>query len=126
MYQLIYISTAVAGLNAEALDDIFAASRSNNRAANVTGMLLFNGRRFLQALEGEEAAVRKTYERIRADRRHRALVELGARVIGQREFGAWDMADASADGPSFMERVDRLTSGAEPSTRAHFLSYAAL
>ncbi len=126
MFQLVYISTKSASFAPADMDAILHASQRNNGAVGVTGMLLFNGRRFLQALEGEEAAIRKTYERIRYNPRHFALVELGARPIKQREFGEWAMANAQDAAGDFLGRVDMLTARASPVTRAHFMSYAAL
>jgi hypothetical protein len=73
------------------LDSVLRVSRRNNKAADVTGLLVVGGRRFLQALEGPEAAVMATFERIRADPRHFAVVILSRSTIEQRQFGEWAM-----------------------------------
>lgn len=126
MYQLVYISTRSAGLAPGDMEAILSCSRRNNAAAGVTGMLLFDGRRFLQALEGDEAAVRATYARIRYNPRHFALVELAVRHVASREFGDLAMADASGDPAGFVAHVDALTARASATTRAHFMNYAGL
>ena len=54
--QYLYISTAPT-LPREEVDAILAASARNNPERGITGLLLFNGRNFLQLLEGEESAV---------------------------------------------------------------------
>ncbi len=91
MLQLSYISTARKALSPEELETVLQASRRNNAKAGVTGLLVVGGRRFLQVLEGPEAEVTATYERIKADPRHFALVQLSRRVVEGRGFGDWAM-----------------------------------
>ena len=128
MLQITYISTARPEFPATAIDEILAASRGNNAVAGVTGLLLYDGYRFLQALEGEAAAVTKVYERIKSDPRHRAIVLLSSREISERAFGDWAMAAqrvAIASGSTVPDLVDRLTEEvADASTRELFRSFA--
>lgn len=112
MLQLTYISTATAELNSMQVNDILRASRNNNAPAGVTGLLLYDGYRFLQALEGDTAMVNATYQRIKADRRHRAVVLLSSREVETRAFGDWAMAAQRvgiAHGETVAELIDRLT-----------------
>ncbi len=92
MLRIVYISTARTQPTAEDLEAILARSRRNNTSVGVTGLLVSGGRRFLQALEGPEEAVVRTFDRIRADPRHFAVVELARTPIEQRAFGQWAMA----------------------------------
>jgi hypothetical protein len=130
MLQIIYISTARQPLSREELDVILAVSRRNNAAAGVTGLLVAGGRRFLQALEGPEAAVMTTMKRIQADPRHFAIVELSRRIVDTRSFGTWDMAcerggDAGTD--DLQSDLSALIRPLEDRTlRAQFESFAAL
>ncbi|MFD1612116.1 BLUF domain-containing protein [Sphingomonas tabacisoli] len=130
MIQLCYISTARPGHGWEAVDAILASSRRNNRRRTVTGLLLFNGKRFLQLLEGPEAQVRETFARIQHDPRHFAIVKLSERRIDEREFGAWDMSFERFEGDEnklrMIEQVKGLTARSSPSVRALFTSYAAI
>ena len=91
MIRLLYISTTRSPMTLAELDSVLRVSRRNNKAAGVTGLLVVGGRRFLQALEGPEAAVLATFERIRADPRHFAVVILSRSAIEQRQFGEWAM-----------------------------------
>jgi hypothetical protein len=91
MIRLLYISTSRSPLVSAEIDGILRVSRRNNRAVGVTGLLVVGGRRFLQALEGPEAAVLETFERIRADPRHFAVVILSRSAIAERQFGDWSM-----------------------------------
>ena len=91
MIRLLYISTARTILTATEIDNVLRISRRNNKAVDVTGLLIIGGRRFLQALEGPEPAVMQTFDRIRADPRHFAVVILGKSTVETRLFGDWAM-----------------------------------
>lgn len=125
MLQLVYISTAVGDPEPAA---ILRASRRNNGRDGVTGLLYYNGRRFLQALEGEQPAVEAAFERIRRDPRHRAVVLLSRREVTEREFGPWAMAERGPDGAgeSLMCQVAPLLAGASPNVRGTFEGFMQL
>jgi len=128
--QLCYISTARPGVTLESVDDILAVSRRNNNRSRVTGLLLFNGKRFLQLLEGPAVLVEESYARILKDDRHFAIVKLSERSIEEREFGSWDMAferfPSDTDRLAITDKVKELTQAASPSVRALFTSYASV
>ena len=128
MIQLTYISTASPGTTPAMVQTILSASRRNNAAANVTGLLLYDGQRFLQALEGTPEAVQAVYERVKVDPRHRAVVLLSRREIEKRAFGDWAMAAqrvALATGTSMPELVDAMTAEVNDlTTQALFRSFA--
>ncbi|OQW48744.1 MAG: hypothetical protein A4S16_06335 [Proteobacteria bacterium SG_bin6] len=128
MLQLCYISTARPSVDAAAIEAILRTARTHNAAAQVTGLLLYNGRRFLQVLEGPDHAVRSIYDRIATDPRHFAMVQLSERTIDAREFAAWDMAyqTLALDHGALCDRIEQLTQGASASVRALFTSYAAI
>jgi hypothetical protein len=130
MLQLTYISTARPELPPEAIDQILAASRRNNHADGISGLLLYDGYRFLQALEGDAARVHHTYERIKADSRHRALVLLASHEVTDRSFGHWSMASQRvgiSSGNTVAELVDSLTDEVvDPNMQALFRSFAQL
>jgi hypothetical protein len=132
MIRLIYISTARGPVDEAAVERLLDVSRRNNRMVGLTGLLLYDGVRFLQALEGEAAALDATFGRIKADVRHRACVELGRAEVEARGFGAWDMAWRRLDGgrpdggdETLADTVDRLVAQVpDPNTRALFTSFA--
>ena len=70
---------------------ILAASRRNNAAADVTGMLLHIDGGFLQILEGPDAAVEETFARIAADPRHTRVARLWREPAERRIFRDWSM-----------------------------------
>ncbi len=129
MQQLLYISTMRPTATGSAeMEAILSTSRRNNARDGVTGLLYYDGRRFLQVLEGEASAVTTAFERIRQDPRHRAIVTLSRRTIDAREFGGWAMAceEAGADADATMAQLVRLAANADPSVRETFLGLAGM
>ena len=92
MYQLVYISAFGLNVRPADIDDILAASRLNNERDGITGMLIADGQRFLQVLEGDRQLVLDAFRRIEADDRHFGILTLSRRDLRRREFGAWEMA----------------------------------
>lgn len=92
MLQLTYISTAARDVEDADIAAILSSSRRRNVTSNVTGLLLYDGKRFLQDLEGEAVAVDRANQRIKVDARHRSVVLLSSRVVVDRAFGDWSMA----------------------------------
>lgn len=66
-------------------------ARQNNIHNGITGMLLFCDDNFLQLLEGEDAAVEATFERIKHDTRHADIRVLLNEKVSQRAFTDWSM-----------------------------------
>jgi hypothetical protein len=126
LHQIMYISSATGTVSATQCADIARAAAARNREEDVTGLLLFNSRRFLQVLEGPRDAVERAYGRIARDGRHGALVKLREISVDTREFGDWGMAydDPARPSETLRDKVAALLDQAGPSTRAHFLGSA--
>lgn len=124
--QVLYISTAQNTLERGEADAILATSRRRNADDRITGLLYFDGKRFLQALEGESDTLDTTLARIEKDGRHRAIVILSDRMVEAREFGDWAMAyrPPGSDIDVFLTRIGDLVAGASPSVRATFTGFA--
>lgn len=129
LHQLTYISSARPTLVLADAEQILETSRVNNQRAGVTGLLIFDGKRFLQALEGPLDAVEMTFARIALDPRHRALVKLSSRMVEVREFGNWSMG-SHLIGPiigkgGLVNHVDAMTQGlTDPNVRETLRSFA--
>ncbi len=50
--QIVYISKATTGLERKDVEDILESARDKNQGLDITGFLLFNGKSFVQLLEG--------------------------------------------------------------------------
>ncbi len=127
-YRLLYISTARKDFSADSLYDIMKSAQKRNRANKVTGLLIFDGRRFMQYLEGEENIVRATFARIELDLRHYAVVILKKSEGTERQFGDWDMAYRLSDtAGAFDEQVKQvaaLTGNCDSLTVADLVGFA--
>lgn len=105
------------GLGSGKLDAVVDDACRFNRNAGVTGVLLFDGERFLQYLEGPEDGLLVAYSRVLGASSHSALVELQRGRAGQRRLPFWPMrwlpveadqlrALAHADWNGFKQRGD--------------------
>lgn len=129
MHSLIYVSTAAAAFRPADLDPLAAAAARANAALGVTGLLAYNGAHFMQLLEGEEAAVEATLDRIAADWRHSGLVVIRRGARAGRECPDWSMraflTPLSGAGAATRFAAD-LPPAFEPDTRVVFTSFASL
>ena len=88
---LTYTSRARLDLGDRDLSDIHQTARHLNALDGVTGLLLFDGSRFLQIIEGSEAAIDNLVERLRKDSRHSAFEVRDERLVERRSFADWSM-----------------------------------
>lgn len=88
---VIYTSAASPELSEDDLNLILEASRSNNEADGLTGMLLHAEGSFIQVLEGDAEIVDRTYKRIIKDSRHQLVMKLYEIEIEERNFPNWSM-----------------------------------
>ena len=112
LHRIVYYSRQTAAVSTD-LDlevrKIIAASIQNNRADNLTGLLITVQGSFLQALEGPSDAVRTTYGRILNDPRHDGVTMIEAAPAETRLFAEWNMC-ARAVALSDREILDALDS----------------
>src|SRR3954470_3384019 len=94
---LVYVSSATAPFTQADLLALLQISRRNNEPAGITGMLLYRDGNFMQALEGEEAAVNSAYIRISKDPRHEGLITMIKEPISERNFADWSMGFRNLD-----------------------------
>lgn len=104
-YCLVYVSQATHDFQDDELSDLLASSRRNNAQQGITGLLLYESRLFMQALEGPRTAVEALYQRIRRDPRHTDVHIICEDHIQSRNFGPWRMA--------FQRAGDRLSPAGE-------------
>jgi hypothetical protein len=93
----VYRSTAAIPLRDHDLAELLADARNKNEGKDITGMLLYKDRRFIQLLEGHEDCVLETFERIRRDERHQDVELLWLRYAQFRDFPDWTMGFQNAD-----------------------------
>jgi hypothetical protein len=95
IYELVYTSVLSPAFDVRRVADIVRRSRSFNLDNGLTGMLVFDGARFCQHIEGNREAVLSLAARIEADSRHEQFTILHQGFGGpQRRFSEWSMAYA--------------------------------
>jgi len=90
LVRLLYASRAV-DPDPALIESILAQSRQFNPSTGITGILVYGGGIFLQAIEGGREAVSDLYGHIQKDERHKQVVLLHYEEISERRFGGWTM-----------------------------------
>ncbi|NVK26352.1 MAG: BLUF domain-containing protein [Gammaproteobacteria bacterium] len=91
LIRILYASEVSSSFQPGDVESILESARHNNSANNITGLLCFNNKYFLQCLEGSRSRVNDTYQRILKDPRHQRVIMLDYREIFKREFDQWSM-----------------------------------
>jgi hypothetical protein len=128
---IIYTSRARTIFTANDLADLRALAASANDFANITGLLVFDGKGFIQALEGDSAAVEAVMDRIVKDPRHDHIVFFTPIETEHRQFKQWSTeyrdADDLSDGSAFLYRViSRVAHVDRGEIKAAFIGFAAM
>jgi len=92
LQELIYTSVSSAQSEKDEVSNILAVSEKNNDVSAITGLLMFDGHRYIQILEGETENVDRLYNVISKDSRHQKLELLHKGGITSRSFENWRMA----------------------------------
>jgi len=90
LVRLLYASRVV-DPQPDVIESILAQSRQFNPSTGITGILVYSGDIFLQAIEGGRQAVSELYGHIQKDARHKEVVLLHYEEILQRRFSGWTM-----------------------------------
>lgn len=88
---LTYTSRASLDLTDEDLAAIHQTARHLNALDGIGGLLLFDGSRFLQIVEGAEDAIDNLVARLRMDPRHSAFEVRDEHYVERRSFPDWSM-----------------------------------
>jgi hypothetical protein len=131
LLQLTYMSVCHPRMAESEIDRILSSARLHNRRNGITGLLIFNGHRFLQQIEGPAEAVEATFARISLDPRHRAPLVLSRIEAPFRAFSSWSMAFERIDSaapehrPSLIAQVQSMVARGDPLIGQHFLGHGA-
>ncbi len=117
IFSLTYVSSACGLYSRDIYHGIALDSHSYNSDHGITGMLLVFNETIIQFLEGAEVEVRKLYEKIELDPRHKGAIVVSTRQMAAREFPEWSMGYqeiVDRDDPKFLFSLDA------QSLRSHF------
>ena len=97
MSQLVYVSVRTEKCNDEEIQKILDACKRNNSDLDITGVLLYSNKNFVQYLEGEHDTIFELYDKIKEDDRHKNVVLISSSPINERSFPSWQMGAKNID-----------------------------
>ena len=91
LVQLIYVSNRKTNCTEKEIENILNSCIKNNPESEVSGVLFYNEKKFLQLVEGEYKIIMDTYDKIKKDFRHENCVMLSCSPIKEKSFTSWSM-----------------------------------
>ncbi|MBU0746197.1 MAG: BLUF domain-containing protein [Gammaproteobacteria bacterium] len=108
LYEVLYVSTLAPEQPLSVVAEIAGRARQLNGELDITGLLIFDGQRFCQQLEGPKKAVLKLIERIRNDPRHINVEVLHHGPLAGRRFQNFSLAFSTVEDVDALSRLERL------------------
>jgi hypothetical protein len=122
LYEILYVSTLAPEAPLSVVGDIAAKARQANAECGITGLLVFDGMRFCQQLEGGQKQVLALLERIRQDSRHINLQVLHHGELATRRFKRFSLGYCLVEDDDVLERMESLDDQAALDAFAGLLS----
>jgi len=94
---LVYISKRLPSCTDVEIAKILASCQANNGKIDVTGVLLYSPKQFVQYLEGDYEKIRDLYDKIKLDKRHERVMFISCTPIKERLFPSWQMGGKELD-----------------------------
>lgn len=91
MIQLLYTSVASRDIGPEELKRIGALAADRNGVDGISGLLCFDGQKFMQLIEGPRDSIQSLMKRLQRDERHRDIAIVYEAETRGRDFGHWSM-----------------------------------
>ena len=108
LYEVLYVSTIAPDQPLSVVAEIAGRARVVNAELDITGLLIFDGQRFCQQLEGPQKAVLKLIERIRNDPRHINVEVLHHGPLAGRRFQQFTLAFSTVEDVDALARMEQL------------------
>ena len=112
LYEVLYVSTLAPNQTPNVVAEIAGRARLVNADLDVTGLLIFDGQRFCQQLEGPQKAVLKLIERIRNDPRHINVEVIHHGPLAGRRFQQFSLAFSTVEDEEALARLEQLDGAA--------------
>lgn len=97
LHEILYCSQLRAGASPVLVGALVTQARARNATLGVTGLLVFDGQRFCQHLEGAPEVVAQLMRRIANDPRHEQLRIVYEGALDQRRYRRFDMGYAETE-----------------------------
>jgi hypothetical protein len=97
LISLIYVSRSTESFHEHEIPDLLQQVRLANAKQQITGILLYIGGSFLQALEGPPDLVDAVFSKLFTDKRHTQLRLIAREPLPERAFEGWTMMHKTLD-----------------------------
>ena len=101
LHRLVYTSVRNTTCTDEEIDKIISSCKKNNPHRNITGILMYSKKRFIQYLEGSKDELTELYELIKTDTRHSGVMLRDISTIDERRFPSWHMGYKNVDSVAY-------------------------
>ena len=108
LHELLYVSTLAPDAAIQVVGDIARFARIANKELDITGLLIFDGQRFCQQLEGGMKVVTSLFERICLDARHIDVRLVYQGPLAERRFRGFSMGYATVDDVDALGELEQL------------------
>ena len=108
LFEVLYVSTIAPSAPVSVVADIAVRARTWNLQQDITGLLIFDGMRFCQQIEGLQKPVLSLIERISADDRHFNVTIFHHGELEQRRFKDWSLAFTNVEDTEVLARLEKL------------------
>ena len=112
LYEVLYVSTLAPDQPLSVVAEIAARARIANAQTDITGLLIFDGQRFCQQLEGPQKHVLRLIERIRTDPRHVSVEVIHHGPAAGRRFQQFSLAFSTVEDEDALARMEQLDGSA--------------
>lgn len=109
LHEVLYVSTIAPDAPISIVADIATKARITNAAKDITGLLVFDGARFCQQLEGKAKDVVRMMEHIQQDPRHIEVELLHQGPLTERRFRRFSLGFVSLDDVDPLEEIEALS-----------------
>ena len=108
LYEILYVSTLAPEAPLSVVAKIAVKARQANAERDITGLLIFDGMRFCQQLEGGQKQVLALLERIRQDTRHINMQVLHHGELAARRFRRFSLGYCMVEEDDVLERMEQM------------------
>lgn len=91
MKRLIYSSCSSENIDFKIVGEILTHAVKKNKEKSITGMMVYDGKHFLQCIEGDEGLIDDLWKKLTEDTRHHSLYINGTEFDEKRLFPDWNM-----------------------------------
>jgi hypothetical protein len=119
LHEILYCSVLSPDQNPAIVGQIVADARARNARNGITGLLVFDGMRFYQHLEGPGDGVIRLMSRIEMDTRHAQVRVVYEGALAQRRYQRFDLGLAEVEDGEALEKLGSLDGDG---ALAHFLA----